>query len=700
MPPQPPDPGPGTPDPESPPQRVVTLRAVLLGLLGVIFICGLTPYNDYAMGNTFLVGNFLPIGLLLFFGCFLLLVNAPLRKWRPGWALGGGELSVALGMTLVASALPSSGLMRYLPASLVGLHNHAAANAEYRELLEKVNLPDWLLPDLQGSTLLERANDPVITNYVGRTPEDQHGFLGLGAVPWRAWLRPALTWGVLVALLYGAVLSMVVIVRRQWAENERLPFPLATVYLSLIETPAPGRTLNPLFSSRSFWIAFGVVFLLHGINALHQYVPRVPEIPLGFNFVSLLAGTPFRFTESGFRQSQLYFVMVGISFLLQTRIAFSIWMFYVLYNVVLVAYPRDFTPAMRFDQSLGTMLVFLLMVIWIGRQHWTMVIRRMLGQRRAGDPDAGYLPYGIAGWSLVLCLVGMVAWLRAAGVPVGVGVLIILLTMMALLLIARVVAETGLVFAQFPAVNVRPFTYALVLPSEPIHAAPQGVFFASWFQQLFTHDLRESLSPFALTATRTVDLAAYNGKPHWRRGIGFLGVLVLALFVGYIVAGASTLWTEYRYSATLNTQAWSPINPYGMVSSVQSVVLDTALNHVAPRTGPSEVHSQGGHLLFGGLFTAFLATMRILVSWWPLHPVGYLLAYTYPVSRIWFSVFAGWLVKVLIVRFGGARMVQGARPFFLGLIVGEAGAAAFWVLVSIIANLLGFEYMKVSLLPE
>src|SRR5688572_2775222 len=98
------------------PQRLpVNLRSVILGIIGVVFICALTPYNDYALNNTFLIGNFLPIGLLMFFVLFVAVVNAPLWKWAPRHAFGAGELAVALGMVLVSCALPSSGLMRYLP---------------------------------------------------------------------------------------------------------------------------------------------------------------------------------------------------------------------------------------------------------------------------------------------------------------------------------------------------------------------------------------------------------------------------------------------------------------------------------------------------------------------------------------------------------------------------------------------------------
>src|SRR5689334_12460411 len=110
-----------TPTPPPTSTRAVTLRSVLLGLLGVLFICGLTAYNDYVVANTFLIGNFLPIGLLLFMLVLILGINGPLSRLVPRCALSRGELGVVLCMTLVSCALPSSGLMRYLPAEMVGI---------------------------------------------------------------------------------------------------------------------------------------------------------------------------------------------------------------------------------------------------------------------------------------------------------------------------------------------------------------------------------------------------------------------------------------------------------------------------------------------------------------------------------------------------------------------------------------------------
>ena len=57
-------------------------------------------------------------------------------------------------------------------------------------------------------------------------------------------------------------------------------FHLTTVYLSLIEPPAPGKALNPLFRNRLFWIAFALIACIHLFNGLcHLFSPLLPAHP-------------------------------------------------------------------------------------------------------------------------------------------------------------------------------------------------------------------------------------------------------------------------------------------------------------------------------------------------------------------------------------------------------------------------------------
>ena len=46
--------------------------------------------------------------------------------------------------------------------------------------------------------------------------------------------------------------------------------------------------------------------------------------------------------------------------------------------------------------------------------------------------------------------------------------------------------------------------------------------------------------------------------------------------------------------------------------------------------------------------------------------------------------FVGWIIKSLIIRYGGATIYKKARPFFLGLILGEFSAAILWSILSYI----------------
>ena len=86
-------------------------------------------------------------------------------------------------------------------------------------------------------------------------------------------------------------------------------------------------------------------------------------------------------------------------------------------------------------------------------------------------------------------------------------------------------------------------------------------------------------------------------------------------------------------------------------------------------------------------------------SRWPLHPVALLFVGNWYAHRVWFSVFLGWLSKVLIVRYGGSRSYRACRNLFLGMALGEVFAMTFWAAVTAIVAACGGEYKVVVILP-
>jgi hypothetical protein len=72
---------------------------------------------------------------------------------------------------------------------------------------------------------------------------------------------------------------------------------------------------------------------------------------------------------------------------------------------------------------------------------------------------------------------------------------------------------------------------------------------------------------------------------------------------------------------------------------------------------------------------------------------------TYPGAHLWLSIFCGWLAKVVILRYGGTNLYTAAKPFFIGLIVGESAAAGFWLVMSIALSTMGMPYKAINIMP-
>jgi hypothetical protein len=77
-------------------------------------------------------------------------------------------------------------------------------------------------------------------------------------------------------------------------------------------------------------------------------------------------------------------------------------------------------------------------------------------------------------------------------------------------------------------------------------------------------------------------------------------------------------------------------------------------------------------LFLGAGVASLLYWLNLRFLWWPVSPIGFLIASSYETNRsLWANVFIGWLITALVRRYGGLRLFRSLRPAFLGLVLGE-----------------------------
>ena len=75
-------------------------------------------------------------------------------------------------------------------------------------------------------------------------------------------------------------------------------------------------------------------------------------------------------------------------------------------------------------------------------------------------------------------------------------------------------------------------------------------------------------------------------------------------------------------------------------------------------------------MLIGAGLAALVALANYRFAGWPLHPVGLAVALTNTVSIDWFGMFLAWLIKMIVLRYGGVHVYRKTLPVFIGLILG------------------------------
>jgi hypothetical protein len=785
----------------------ITFRSVFCGLLLGLFIASFAYFNDQVVQNTFLIGNFLPVGVFGMVLLLMLLVNPILASLRASWALRGGEIAIITAMGLAACAWPganffrvstgvtampnhlinfnsswqANNLMSYVPgasdelaqghvtdwkhfAALLrdadteaaspagtlkgwmsaeerGVFSRAAemdlvtANATHQMTLvlnrllrlgalwdgtvlagrgepasdalsgtERIRLnrhrlvqafPDLVLPPPQGLPVLldvrehrETALTPLLE---GSPPE---AGLTVFQLPWRTWAPTIRVWGTVVLALGLATVCMALIVHRQWAGNELLPYPVARFLEEILER-TEGRRWPRIFCNKLFWIGFGLIFLFHLQNGLAAWFEALPTFPNRIDFTPLAELFPNARRVPRAIQGLFSFgvipSVIAFAFFLDSRTSLSLGLtnlFWTMFGSLLIAngvmvgssyMGGENGPLLRFGAFLG----FGLMILYTGRNYYRQAFLETLG-RKGPQPLPGYVAWAGRGMALGVAL--SMYGLHAAGLNFFWSLLLTAVCLNMFLVMGRIVAETGAFFLQPQWLPIGVFTTLFGL--EAIGPTPYIVMALA--SALLVGDPRTTLMPFLLNGLKLGDAADDREKSATGR-IGTL--LLLMVLLSFAVAGLMTFW--FQYNRGVSSDRWANHS----LPSMSFLNLDRVVGELAAsgelsavtrdsstRSLPVPSPEKGAlmWLLLGAGLVLIFAVARLRLTWWPFHPVIFLIWGTYPMGLFGGSFFLGWLIKEGVVKTFGTKGFHHLKPLMVGIISAEVLSAILWGIVSLV----------------
>ena len=633
-------------------------RALLLGLILVplnVFWTIVIEIRWYTLDGTSLPLFITPVFLLF----VLVLLNFAARRIAPRVKpLRQEELLLVYIMLVVSCTFAGHDTLQNMFGSIPYAFWHATPENKWQALFFRF-LPRWLVvSDLDALRAFNRGHVSIYS------PEGQ-AYL-------RAWIVPLAAWGLFFLTLVGMYLCMTILVRRAWIENEKLTFPIVQLPLAMTADDA-GKAF---FQNPVMWAGFGLAFAVSGLNGLHELVPSMPQINVKlFQLQDLVSNRPW--SAIGSTQSSFYPFAVGLGYFMPLDLSFSCWFFYIfarLFRVTGDVYGWNTGQSNGFpyfgEQATGAWVGLGVMLLYAGRHYWRSVWTSVREGAGSDDPAEArryrWAMAGLAAGGLLLAvfsaLIGMSAWVALAffGIVFLLG-----------FVITRVRAELG---SPHEIVWVNPIQVLVTVFGTRALGAQDLTLMSVlyWFNRGYrNHPMPNHLEAFKML----------EGKPSVRFG-SIVGVLAAASILSLFATDWANLHVTYAAGAAGKATGYK-----GFVGGESYNRLASWLNQpVAPA-------STGLYFITGGfVLTVALSLMRSSFVWWPFHPAGYALALSYAMEYFWLPVMIAWLLKFVILRYGGVSLYRRAIPFFLGLILGDYTMGSLW---AIIGPLLGIPTYKI-----
>lgn len=628
------------------------LKTILTGTLLSVLLVWMAHYSISVAHASYLAIDHMSAGAIFLFMFVVLLLN-PLARTitRELLYYSPSELLVIYIMLMVTASVATMGLGAQLLPILAAPSYYATSENRWAELILP-HIRPWVAP-----------TDLAVTRPF---------FEGLGrgeALPWGAWTVPLAAWGFFVMVLYYVTLCAVTIMRREWVEKERLAFPLVQLPLAMVRPAASGR-IPELFKSKLFWFGFAIPFLISSLAALNAYFPGLGSINLAQDFPIFRQTTRMYF--------RLSFPVLGFAYLINTDIAFSLWFFNLLYlvlrgwfNITGIASPENIgiygggNPIMG-ALGTGAFVAYFVFSLYLARVHLGEVFRKATGRGAEIDDSREIMSYRQAFWGFVIGFAVLLAWLAAAGMSPWVALVFLCLAFVFWLMLTRIIAESGVPTLISPSISSSQVVSAV---------GSQAVGETSLVNLGLTYTYHSDIRTFPASSTMHAQKIGDDIRTPSMRPLAW--VMLGALLIGFVVSSIVVLQLAYSRGG-INLRGWffvrGPQVPFNYVA-----------DYLRNPSGPNLLSWLNRSL--GGAIMLFLLFMRNRFLWWPLHPIGMTIGMVSWIDHLWFTILIAWLIKSVLLRYGGPRVYESGKPLFFGFVLGQYAAAGIWFVVDTLTGM-------------
>lgn len=582
------------------------------------------------------------------FLCFLLLlVNVFSRKVFGKRVLDSRQLVYVFIAIMVMSGFPGQQLVTYLYIGLVGPQHYASPENKHVETFFEY-FPEWIVPS-------KDPDHPAVRWAFYGVPPGQ-------SIPWESWIIPLAVWTpyVVAILLLGA--TAVALLRRRWADEEHMLFPLAQIPVEMLTYESERAALPAIFRTWLFWASFAIPVILYSKNALHHYFPGIPETDLTPDIGLVFQGRPWNMLN--YFPYHYYFEMMGITYLVSDEMAFSLWFFWIFRRIGSVF--REMMgltnhPDFFLHQGYGAYTLLAIIYVWYARHSLKQIVRKAIFG--AGDFDETREPMSARAmlFGFLGSLATIIVWGHLIGADWWGSLALMTVYMISIVVLTRIVSEAGVFAVWTPFGNQEKFI-TQILGTHTL--GPRNITALS-FMGYKIRDTASLTAANVIQGYKMADTAWLKPRTVWALT---LASLLLALFASH----PTSLYAIYSHS--IPGLGWWPRGSGSALGrDISSLIL--ANQPFTP--------GNYGNMALGAVTVVFLNFMRQRFLWWPFHPLGFtaLMGPQFMGDRYGFSIFLGWVVRRITQRFGGYKAYRAGRAAAVGMIVGNAVVLLSWSIV-------------------